>query len=272
MPVDKKPVSGRGPVVWLHDFREDGEVTYRMGRRGGSWVADWPGIARLTCDESGRNPRLKPRTGAQPSSVLKLGGVTKALVTDLRGGLGLHASAVVLGSRAVLVLGESGAGKSTAAAALCRRAGARLLADDAACVELHGNVVTVAPSEDRHYLTPESGRALGVRPEEGKLATNQKMIVPAPERGGRSSPLALIAWLRFDDSIGQAVVRPLGGADAVLRVLGSMFRFRLDDRGEELDRVMRLFQQAPFVDIVRPRSAPDVVEHIVRALESCHGA
>jgi hypothetical protein len=75
-----------------------------------------------------------------------------------------------------------------------------------------------------------------------------------------------VVCLRFDDALAEVVSRPLGGAEAAFRVLASMFRFDVSDRRHDLDRVMRVYEQAPFVEIVRPRSQPDVVGPIVRAL------
>ncbi|WP_386806145.1 HPr kinase/phosphorylase [Litorisediminicola beolgyonensis] len=63
----------------------------------------------------------------------------------------LHASAVALSGRGVLILGSSGAGKSALALALIAR-GARLIADDA--VE-----VRTVP-EGLHLSCPEAGRGL----------------------------------------------------------------------------------------------------------------
>ena len=258
-------------VVWLHQIREGGTLQYRMGRRGQSLVAEWPGFAQLTCDQDGGRLHMTPAKGASPRALARLDAVVKALITDLRGGLGLHASAVALGSKAILFLGESGDGKSTAAATLCLRHGARLLADDAALLEERYGVVRVTPSEDRNYLTSGSMGALGVRQRGARLGDGEKAAVHPPRSASRRYPLALVVSLRFDDSLADVVSRPLAGADAARRILAAMFRFDVLDRPRELDRVMRLYEQAPFIEVARPHARPDVISHVIRALGGNHG-
>jgi hypothetical protein len=236
-----------------------------MGRQGQRLVAEWPDLARLTCNPGGTGVRLTPIGGASARSVAKLKGVVKALLGDLRGGLGVHASSVALDGRAILLLGTSGSGKSTAAAELCLRHGARLLADDAAVLEERAGVVKVVPSEDRHFLSQESTEALDLRRTVAR--TDSKTFVRPAAAGSRVYPLALVVCLRFDDDIEQPVSRPLAGADAAQRVLGAMFRFDVGDRRHELDRLMRVYAQAPFVEIARPRSAPSVVPLVLRAFQ-----
>jgi hypothetical protein len=252
-------------IRWLHEFEEGGVVAYRTGRQARRLVAEWPGVARLTCGPSGGRSELTPLGGKSVRSLRKLGGVVQALLADLRGGIGIHASAVAFRTGAVLLLGDSGAGKSTAAAQLCLRRRASLLADDAAALHEVCGKVHVMPSEDRHYLTTHASRALGI-PHRGIRWGRDKRGVAATRVASRPYPLQLVACLRFDDSKVGPTCTKLSGADAVLRVIGAMFRFDMGDRRQELDRVMRLYQQVPFVEIVRPRRSPGVVPHVLRAL------
>jgi hypothetical protein len=249
----------------MHDIEERGVVAYRMGRQGSRLVAEWPDLARLTCNPGGTGVQLRPIGGGSARSVAKLRGVVRALLGDLRGGLGLHASSVALGNRAVLLVGPSGSGKSTAAAELCLRHRARLLADDAAVLEEQASIVRVVPSEDRHFLSRESAEALDIRRTAPRL--DAKALVRPTAAASRAYPLALVAWLSFDDRMQRPVSRPLTGADAAHRLLGAMFRFDVGDRRHELDRLVRVYAQAPFVEISRPRSAPSVVPLVLRALE-----
>lgn len=260
------PASAEAPIRWTHTFEEGGLVKCRFGRQGASFVAEWPDIARLTCDASGNNEELRPKAGASMRTVAKLRGVARVLIGDLRGGLGVHASSVALGSRAVLIVGEADAGKSTTAAELCLRHGARFLADDVALIESKNGRVEVVPSEKRHYLTPASGKALGVRVARSRLGPRGKAAIVPARVAARSHPLGLVVFLGFDDSLQEARQSPLRGADAVRRLLGSLYRFDLTDRAGELDRVTRIYQQARFLEILRPRKLPSVTQQIVRAM------
>jgi hypothetical protein len=258
-------------IDWSHDFQEGGVIKCRFGRRGRWLIAEWPELARLTCDETGSQMELVPCDGAPPRTLAKLRGVVTVLVGDLRGGLGVHASAVALGRRAVILLGEANAGKSTAAAELCLRHRGRLLADDVSLLEDRRSLVHVVPSEQRHYLTPEAGRVLGVRVSRSRLGPKGKAAVVPTRLARRSYPLSLAVVLRFDDSLSGAVRTPLRGAQAVLRVLSSLYRFDLRDRRDELERVSHVYAQAPVVEIARPRRSPSVAAEVLRALEDGHG-
>jgi HPr kinase/phosphorylase len=79
----------------------------------------------------------------------------------------IHASAVLVGPKAVLIRGPAGAGKSTLAWELLQAASqgalrfARLVADDRAYVEAHGDRLLVRPAEALAGLIEIRG--LGIR-------------------------------------------------------------------------------------------------------------
>ncbi len=268
MPIER--ARPEAPVVWTHDEQRDGLVVFRIGRCGESFVAEWPNIARLTCNPDGTRVRVARFIDARNDAFKKLRGVIRALVSDLRGGLALHASAVALDSSAVLVLGRSGSGKSTAAAGLCARNGGHLLADDAATLEDINGMLQVVPSESHHFLADDSRVALGIGSRVPAQTTANKVAVRAPS-GRRPVPLALVVALRFDDSLETASCRRIGGAEAALNLLGSVLRFDLENRDRELDMVMRLHRQVAMYEIARPRIRADVSSRIASLLEGIRG-
>jgi hypothetical protein len=91
----------------------------------------------------GREIVVDPLPGADAGvlTTLLLGRMMAYLLRQ-RGYLPLHASGVEIAGRGVLFLGETGAGKSTAAAALHTR-GHRVLADDVSAVRISGAGVEV---------------------------------------------------------------------------------------------------------------------------------
>lgn len=252
-------------IEWKHSFHEHGVVQCRFGRHGRWLIAEWPHLARLTCDEAGRQVHLAACDGAPPRTLAKLRRLASVLVADLRGGMGVHASAVALGKMAVLLLGQANAGKSTAAAELCLKHGGRLLADDVSLLEERRGTFYVVPSERRHFLTPESGKALGVRVSRSRLGPRGKAAIVPSRIATRAYPLAMVAFLRFDEQLAAPVCIPLRGARGALRVIGSLYRFNLDDRRNELERVQRIFEQARVVEIARPRSSATVIDEILNA-------
>ena len=109
----------------------------------------------------GRSIRIDVHPGAEMCSV-RLGVLGPAFSRLLvqRGDYVVHASAVVIGGKAVAFIGASGTGKSTLAAALCRR-GHRLLCDDLLRLRIEKKRVIAFPAFPRHKLWPDSLRRTG---------------------------------------------------------------------------------------------------------------
>jgi hypothetical protein len=258
-------------VRWFHEVKVDGEVAYRAGKRGDHMVAVWPGLGTLVCARDGTAAHFSPAEGATDREVGKLRRAqVSGLLRDLAGQLAVHASAVAIEERAVLFLGGDGAGKSTAAAEMCAHHGARLLADDAAALELSGPRVEVVPSEEDHWLTPQSRAALGIANREGR-ESDEKYEVHAPRVAEERAPLALVVFLRFDPSLTGAVVRRPEGGDAARWLLEAVIRFDIEDgaaRRRELQQLMTLYAGASFLEIARPSASPGgVAPFVLRALK-----
>jgi len=95
-------------------------------------------------------------------------GAGLAMVLHLQGEFILHASAVAVGGRAILVIGDSGAGKSSTAAALVH-SGCPLISDDMAVLDFGEGGVTVRRGPLRMRVYEDSARAAGWRQPLPKL-------------------------------------------------------------------------------------------------------
>lgn len=117
--------------------------------------------------EAGRRVIVQPILPQDTAQIrLFLLGTVLAILCFQRGLLPMHASAVDIGGRALLVSGASGAGKSTLAAALSAR-GYRLLSDDVCALALpEGQPLAVLPAFPRVKLAPDSADRLQI-PTEG---------------------------------------------------------------------------------------------------------
>jgi hypothetical protein len=105
---------------------------------------DVPDIARFWIEE-GREVLVHPyREADERSILLHLLGSALGAVLHQRGLLALHANAVLVGGGVVLFAGASGAGKSTAAAAMLER-GFEVLADDVSAINAAGEFVGGIP-------------------------------------------------------------------------------------------------------------------------------
>lgn len=87
-------------------------------------------------------------------------GAGLAMALHLKGDFILHASAVAVGGGAILVIGDSGAGKSTIAAAMVH-AGCPLVSDDMAVLDPQGEGAAVRRGPLRMRVYEDSARAAG---------------------------------------------------------------------------------------------------------------
>jgi hypothetical protein len=111
----------------------------------------------------------------------------------------LHASAVVLESKAIAITATSGTGKTTLAAHLLD-AGAELLADDVLALELNRNGVLAHPGVALVNIDPAQRSQLGPRGAQALAATagtGDKLYVLA-DLAGSSKPLGAVYFLRRD--------------------------------------------------------------------------
>lgn len=100
-----------------------------------------------------------PRSQTLEDAATYLLGPVLGLVLRLRGLTCLHASAVAVNGQAIALVGTSGAGKSTAAAAFAL-AGYKVLADDIVALDERSGAFFVRPAYPRVRLWPSSVGAL----------------------------------------------------------------------------------------------------------------
>lgn len=109
-------------------------VTIRRTPRG-AWTLDYHDGTHFEIARDARTIRCTWELDSTPQDAATyLLGPVLAYVLRLRGTLALHASAVVVRDKAVLIAGAPGAGKSTTATAFARR-GATVITDDVAAID-----------------------------------------------------------------------------------------------------------------------------------------
>ena len=156
----------------------------------------------------------------------------------------LHAAAVELEHRAIVISARSGAGKSTLAAALVR-AGLRYLTDEAVAFDPDsGSVVPypkpIALHEDVWSMFPELAP---LPPDASELVSTVRYVTPA-ELGGRvggaSTPAMVILPCRVPSS--DAAMYSLSRAEAAMSLAEQAFSF-LDAGTEALKLLARMLQR-----------------------------
>ena len=216
---------------------------FRWGRCHDGFVGEWEGIMRVRVDATGRLTEIVSAPGVEQSLVRKLSeGPAQAFARSVVGKLSLHASAVTCNGGAVLCVGASGAGKSTAAAVLCKLAGGALLSDDMAAVEPIDGDWSALPTESVHWLHAGGGM-------------NQKRMVVPKDVSDRPTSVRCIVALSIEEGLPDATWRRLRGAEAFRALMTSPARLTLSDaaRRRELDLLASLCMQVTVVELKRPR-------------------
>jgi hypothetical protein len=232
------------PTSWREVRLIEG-VAFRWGPCPGGFVGEWKGVLRVTVDTAGNILKVTTERGADERAVRKLTeGAARAFARSVVGKLSLHASAVACAAGAVLCLGPGGAGKSTAAAILCRRDGVELLSDDTAAIEPANGTWYALPTESSHWLLSEEG------------AGKPKDLVAPRRRGQRSAPLRCVVSLSFHEAGPGITVRRRCGSEAFRALMTSAARLILspDARRQELDLLASLCDQIPVIELTRSTS------------------
>lgn len=197
-----------------------------------------------------------------------------------RGDLVLHASSVAVptksGVRAVIFVGESGAGKSTIAAG-CALTGAKLLGDDFARISFGSPTPAVFAANLGVRLWADSAAATA--PGEGEPVAHftAKVRISSPLIGGAESaadPVPIGALVVVGDlgpSSSAPALEALSPAWAFAEVLRHSFRLDVpapDSRLAAMDRATRLVDSVPAFWLEMPDGLEGVTSTSARLLDT----
>lgn len=193
-------------------------------------------------------------------------------VSVLHGRLPIHAATVGDGDGAVMLLGTSGAGKSTMTAALARRLGWRIFSDDMS-VLCDKQRPIVFPAVAGVSVWPATQRALTLPPEEcHPLQAPGGKLWYAPASTARSlDPQPLEAVILLCDAAGPDIEsKRLTGPSVAVMVLSQLVAFNPTDVGEMgglAARYIQMIARVPVYGLAYPRdygALPAVVDTIER--------
>ena len=158
--IDVPQSHARDAIWYSSPYRDRGVPLLTIWRRGSSYLLSYGEGTTFLINASGTRVEAwwePPLTDADAADYL-LGSVL-AFVLRLRGMVPLHASAVVIGDRAVLFAGSAGAGKSSTAAAFAVL-GYPILSDDIVCMGHSQAGVLAYPSHPRVSIWSDAAQQL----------------------------------------------------------------------------------------------------------------
>jgi hypothetical protein len=201
-------------------------------------------------------------------------------VSALHGRLPIHAATLGDAEGAVMLIGTSGAGKSTMTAALARRLGWRIFSDDMSilCDERRPMVLPAAAGVS---VWPASQRALDLpldacRPLQAPAG--KVWYAPSSSVPSRPTPLDAIILLSSDEGAADITFTRLAGPIVAVMVLSQLVPFNPTDVGEMAGlaaRWTRLIASIPVYGLAYPRHygvLPEAVDAIRRLRADAVGA
>lgn len=200
-----------------------------------------PGVARFLI-AAGREILVAAENGTADDEIaIFLSGTVIGILLHQRARIVLHASAVLVGGRAVLFCGESGAGKSTIAAALNQR-GYPVICDDVCAIGLDGpHAPQVLPDGRNLKLWSQAIEKLGVARGSAVRQNLEKYYVEPGSVLSEAVPIGAIYALRdFRPPFSAGIERP-NIVDAALLLRHNAYRPLLVRR---MDQKALYFQAA----------------------------
>lgn len=261
------PPTGRPAGTWPGHYRLTLEACgddslIRVGEASGVMVADAGRTLRCHCPDPAQLPllaeiivrRVLPRLGA------------------FHGRLPIHAASLADDSGAVMLLGSSGAGKSTMTGALALRLGWDIFSDDMSLLGDEGRHMAFS-SVPGVSVWQKSQEALGLPPEDcHPLHSRPGKVWYSPRVTGARPPQPLEAVILLSiDAEGRGIeCQRLTGLSVVMGLFSQLVVFYRSNASEiagQMDRFKRIAAAVPVYGLAYPRDfrvLPEVVDTIRR--------
>ena len=238
--------------------------------RHGVGRLNWEGLCELSV-EGGRAIRVAPREGCSSEDMaMAVSGAGLAMALGQRESLVLHGSCVDVGGAAVCLLGPSGTGKSTLAAAL-RAAGHNLISDAMTAISWSAeNVPLCLPGWPKLKLWPEAAALLGWASDGNPRvhANSEKLLCSVDERFADSPvPLSRLMLVSAEDPIELSWLPPSAAVVELIRNFYLIDETAVSLQPEVMQACARLAEQIPVARLKRGKSLA-ALAHVVDLVRS----
>ena len=268
-------LSSAPPPVGRHVYQYLGRYRLAFDACGDDWVIRHGDEIGVTIADSGRALQCHCPDPARLPLLADI--ITRRVlprISALHGRLPIHAATLGDGQGATMLLGSSGAGKSTMTAALALHLGWDIFSDDMSILDDEGRHM-VFPTVPGVSVWQQSQRALGLPSGDCRPMQNYEGKVwyaPAPAAAPppQPQPLEAVILLSFDPNGGDIDCRRLSGPHVLIKVSSQLVAFNPRDTGAIaalFERVRRLVSTIPIYALSYPRdyqALPAVIDTIRR--------
>ena len=245
-------------TYYVSEWRDDGTgepglSIYRSTADGAFTFRYAEGVEfRIDADRRHLAARFAPHSSLVDMTSFLTGPIL-GVVLRMRGVIALHASAVDVGDKAILLAGDACAGKSTTAV-MFARLGCRILTEDVAPLLIEGRTIAVRSGCTDVALRPDAVKYLyGSADALPRFSENwEKRRLDIAATGvfsHRSLPVAAIYMLTNHSGRPDApCLQPISSGAAMVELLANIYANRLfhrELRVRELDTVHRVVQTIP---------------------------
>ena len=268
----------RGPPTrprrWLHHWRDikGGRMLSIARTLDAGFLLRFPGTLEARLDAQARNMLVRPLEWGDPATIRhQLIDQLLPRAVAYRGRLLLHAGAVVIDGQTILVVGESGWGKSTLVAALHAH-GHRLLTDDCVLLKFADARVYAHGTYPSLRLLPDTLARVMADTQPNPLSEGQNKhrvhLAPAPFTG-IDPPVAAVYLLKAPCPDANAVsTSRLSPGQACIQIMKHSFQLDVSDRAQhrrQLADAGAVATLVPAFELVYPRNferLPEVLAHL----------
>ena len=283
--IGRVPFSPKGPATCQFRIEKlalaDGSSYFNLWFRGNEQME--PVDFQIDSEGSHISSANWTNSVIEEVTVLLLGPVLKCAIR-LQGKICLHGGVLGIGRHAIAILGSSGAGKSTTAAALAGR-GHAILSDDIAVLKECSEYFLVQPGYPRLRLWPESVNAL-YGSEVGLarvICLSEKRFVDLTDNSGESEthrspwrfhkeplPLAAIYVLgERQPELANPAIEPISPAMATMTLMAqrsaSFLKLDMDKQAREFAGISRVAMTVPVRKVTR-RDSLDALPQLCDAI------
>ena len=272
------------------DEGERGEPGNRYWRRsGGDYfrIEYVDGTVIVVNAQGSRVWAVSPQSATVEDTATYLLGPTLGFVLCLRGITCLHASAIAIADRAVALVGPTGSGKSSTAAAFARL-GCPVLTDDVLALVDEGSFFTAQPAYPRVRLWPTSAESLfgsvDALPRITPGWDKRFLDLNGPRYRFQHRPLPLAAIYFLDERSADPVaprIKAVGAREGLMSLVANSYATNLLDkpmRAKEFPVLGRLVESIPLrrvtpsADFGRITEACELITDDFLQMASCASA